>query len=178
MPEKKIRPSPTESATEFEEGTIQTGNDGNEYIVAVDKNGRHRWAKHKTEEKPIAPKKVKMPEPEEDSKAEPEPVKVKKTRAPKKTKEPEPEPEPVPEQVKAKKTRTTKKTKEAERVPTPEPEEEAPESAGPSNKKSTRKAPMEPAKNHDDGYEMEGLDGRMFVVRTAKNGVKRWIAYH
>lgn len=29
------RPSPNESATEYEEGTIMTGNDGNKYIVKV-----------------------------------------------------------------------------------------------------------------------------------------------
>ena len=40
---KKDRPSPSESATEFKEGTKKKGNDGNMYIIAVDKNGVKRW---------------------------------------------------------------------------------------------------------------------------------------
>eukprot|EP00956_Cyclotella_meneghiniana_P016039 scaffold25098_cov64-Cyclotella_meneghiniana.AAC.2 len=44
------RPSPTASASEYEEGTIMMGNDGTNYIVKVvnGKNGQqHRWVKHK-----------------------------------------------------------------------------------------------------------------------------------
>lgn len=39
------RPSPSESATEFKEGTKKKGNDGNMYVVAVNKNGVKRWKK-------------------------------------------------------------------------------------------------------------------------------------
>ena len=41
------RPSPTESATLYKEGTIKTGNDGNKWIIAVAKNGTKRWKLHK-----------------------------------------------------------------------------------------------------------------------------------
>ena len=41
----KTRPSPTESATLFSEGTKKRGNDGNMYVISVDKNGRNRWVK-------------------------------------------------------------------------------------------------------------------------------------
>jgi hypothetical protein len=40
---KKDRPSPSESATEFKEGTKKKGNDGNMYIVVINKNGVKRW---------------------------------------------------------------------------------------------------------------------------------------
>lgn len=39
------RPSPAESATFFKVGFIKKGNDKNDYIVSVDKNGRHAWKK-------------------------------------------------------------------------------------------------------------------------------------
>ena len=42
---KKDRPSPSESATQFKEGTKKKGNDGNMYIIAVNKNGVKRWKK-------------------------------------------------------------------------------------------------------------------------------------
>jgi len=41
----KDRPSPSESATQFKEGTKKKGNDGNMYIIAVNKNGVKRWKK-------------------------------------------------------------------------------------------------------------------------------------
>jgi hypothetical protein len=39
----------------------------------------------------------------------------------------------------------------------------------------TRKAPAEKASTYDEGYTMYGLDGVAYVVKTYKNGVKRWI---
>ena len=45
-PKKKVRPSPSRSATSVPVGTIEDGNDGNTYIVDVDKNGRQYWKKH------------------------------------------------------------------------------------------------------------------------------------
>lgn len=44
--EKGGRVSPNESATAFEIGTIKTGNDGNDWIIKADKNGRQSWRKH------------------------------------------------------------------------------------------------------------------------------------
>ena len=41
----KHRPSPSESATQFKEGTKRKGNDGNMYIIVVNKNGVKRWQK-------------------------------------------------------------------------------------------------------------------------------------
>ena len=46
MVNTKTRPSPSESATQFDVGTIRIGNDGMKYIIAVDKNDKHRWAKY------------------------------------------------------------------------------------------------------------------------------------
>ena len=43
--QKKTRPSPTDSATKYAEGTLMQGNDGNMYIIGVDKNGVHKWKK-------------------------------------------------------------------------------------------------------------------------------------
>ena len=43
----KIRPSPTKSATLYKTGTIKTGNDGNKWIIAENKNGVKRWTLHK-----------------------------------------------------------------------------------------------------------------------------------
>ncbi len=40
---KKGRKSPAESASEFEEGTIKKGQDGNEWIIVKDKKGIGRW---------------------------------------------------------------------------------------------------------------------------------------
>lgn len=39
------RKGPTPSATLFKKGTTKLGNDGNMWIIMVDKNGRHRWKK-------------------------------------------------------------------------------------------------------------------------------------
>jgi len=45
---KKDRPSPSESATKFKEGTKKKGNDGNMYIISVNKNGVKKWKKYFT----------------------------------------------------------------------------------------------------------------------------------
>ena len=42
---KKDRPSPSESATLFNEGTSKKGNDGNMYIITINKNMVKRWKK-------------------------------------------------------------------------------------------------------------------------------------
>jgi hypothetical protein len=42
-----LRPSPPQSATEFEVGCIRTGTDGHQWIIVADKNGKHRWQKSK-----------------------------------------------------------------------------------------------------------------------------------
>jgi hypothetical protein len=44
---KKIRPSPFDSATLFKVGTIQTGNDGNQWIITSSSSGVKRWSKIK-----------------------------------------------------------------------------------------------------------------------------------
>lgn len=40
------RKSPTESATSYSEGSLMIGCDGNLWVIAVDKNGTHRWVKN------------------------------------------------------------------------------------------------------------------------------------
>lgn len=42
---KKNRPSPSESATLFEPGTVKKGNDGKMYRIVLNKNGIPRWQK-------------------------------------------------------------------------------------------------------------------------------------
>ena len=42
----KDRPSPSESATGFSEGTVKTGNDGNQWIITETEKGIKRWVKH------------------------------------------------------------------------------------------------------------------------------------
>ena len=39
----KTRKGPSESATLFKKGTKKKGNDGNMWIIGVDKRGVHRW---------------------------------------------------------------------------------------------------------------------------------------
>ena len=39
------RPSPSESATLFPEGTEKKGNDGNMYVIKANKNGVNKWIK-------------------------------------------------------------------------------------------------------------------------------------
>ena len=46
----KDRPSPSESATGFSEGTVKTGNDGNQWIITENKNGVKRWVKTETKQ--------------------------------------------------------------------------------------------------------------------------------
>lgn len=43
---KSDRPSPSESATLFKEGTKRKGNDGNMYIIKTNKNGVNKWIKY------------------------------------------------------------------------------------------------------------------------------------
>ena len=45
---KKNRPSPSESAKLYDEGKKKRGNDGNMYIITVNKNGVKRWMKFKS----------------------------------------------------------------------------------------------------------------------------------
>jgi hypothetical protein len=176
MPSKTTRPSPTESATEFEPGTERLGNDGNQYVVKRDKNGRHRWAL------------VKEPVQQDALVAEPEPVaepaKKKSTRRPKTPEQaPEPVAEPVaePEPVKettepAKKKKSTRRPKTPEQAPEPEKQEIVPEPAAPvkEKRKYVRNAPTSHAKEHQDGHQEEGQDGTMYIVKADKNNVKRW----
>lgn len=42
---KGDRPSPSQSATKYKIGTNKKGNDNNMWIIAVNKNGTHRWKK-------------------------------------------------------------------------------------------------------------------------------------
>jgi len=42
---KKNRPSPSESATLYEVGKIKKGNDGNMYVVTINKNSVKKWIK-------------------------------------------------------------------------------------------------------------------------------------
>jgi len=39
------RPSPTVNSMDLEVGKKRTGNDGNKWVVSLDKNGRHIWKK-------------------------------------------------------------------------------------------------------------------------------------
>ncbi len=45
--EKKVRKSPSKSATLYKVGTIKTGNDGNKWIIVENKNGIKKWQLHK-----------------------------------------------------------------------------------------------------------------------------------
>lgn len=40
-----IRKGPSQSATLFKEGTVKKGNDGNKWIIIINKLGVHRWQK-------------------------------------------------------------------------------------------------------------------------------------
>src|SRR3990172_10710950 len=44
---KRKKQSPSISATNFKIGTVQTGNDGNEWIVTKDKRGVRKWKVYK-----------------------------------------------------------------------------------------------------------------------------------
>jgi hypothetical protein len=44
-----------------------------------------------------------------------------------------------------------------------------------ATKPSTRKAPMEPASQFEEGTEKEGANGVVYVVKVIKNGSKRWM---
>lgn len=54
-----MRPSPSESATLFDIGTVRVGNDGNKYRVVATKNGVRRWAVHKAGLPPPPPANAK-----------------------------------------------------------------------------------------------------------------------
>ena len=41
----KQRKGPTASATLFPVGTVRTGNDGNKWMIEVNKKGVHRWVR-------------------------------------------------------------------------------------------------------------------------------------
>jgi hypothetical protein len=184
---KTPRPSPTESAADFEIGTVRIGNDENKYIVAVDKNGRHRWAKHQMTTD-VKPKKVtkekKSAQVSDNEEVEQEQPKPKAKRVSKKkqvdqVEEPKVE-EPKVEEPKAKAKRVSKK-KQAEQIEEVEEVkvEEVEEPEQPKEvKKNVRKAPAESAKNYEEGYEMIGEDGKMHVVKLMNNNVKRWVHAH
>lgn len=158
----KQRPSPTESATVFEIGTLRRGNDGNMYVVMTDKNGKYRWAKHKGKDDEETAVDQVILENAPKRKAQP-----KKKPAPDAVVPIEPE---TPPNVPKRKGQPKKKAAPAE----PEAEEE-PKA---EKKKHVRKAPAEPAKNYEVGETKKGVDGRMYVVKEIKNEVKRWVLEH
>ena len=70
-----------------------------------------------------------------------------------------------------KKTPTKKKTAKKEKTPTVKKEKKTTKK---TTAKKERKSPEESAKDFDEGHEMEGKDGNMWVVKADKNGRKRW----
>lgn len=202
--EKKLRPSPTESATAFAPETRRMGNDGKMYVVALDKNGKHRWAKYSGEETTetevavevieSAPKrsgKASKPKPKPELEAEPiepksddEPAEAEKpkkrsTKAKKQAAPAEPKSDDEPAKAEKPKKRSTKAKKQEEPAE-PKSDDEPTEAAEPELehavvKKHVRKAPVEPAKNYDEGHEMCGQDGKLHIVMITKAGVKRWV---
>ena len=171
---KTPRPSPTESASEFEIGTIRIGNDENEYIVAVDKNGRHRWAKHQKVTKNKKSPQVSDNEEVEQEQPKPKAKRVSKKKQTEQVEEPKNEEQEQPK-PKAKRISKKKQVEQVEQVEEPKVEEmEKPKEV----KKHVRKAPVESAKNYEEGYEMVGEDGKMHVVKLMNNNVKRWVHAH
>lgn len=149
----KVRNVPEKSASKYEVGQTETGNDGNEYIVVLNEKGNHSWQKHETELKAPkkASKKPSTPEPKENAPKEKKKVvkkldfdKVESDNIPETQSESHTEPE---------ETKTTEK-----------------------KKKSERKAPKEHAGDYEEGHEMLGLDGKMHVVQSTSKGIKRWVA--
>ena len=171
MVNTKVRVSPSESATEFESGTIRIGNDGNEYIISVDKNGKHRWAKYNgnkevKQTKPKAPKAPKAPKVVKTTETI-EVIQVEETFVPVPESKPEEEPKPIKVKKVSKKRVLEIKTEDKSEIKT----EEVPIV---EKKVAVRKAPLEHAKDYDEGYEMMGQDGKIHVIKMNKNGVKRW----
>ena len=58
-----MRQGPTESATQFRVGTRKRGNDGNQWIIAVNYEGVHRWQKQSTKKKTTQKKKRRQQQP-------------------------------------------------------------------------------------------------------------------
>ena len=65
---KKDRPSPSQSATLFQVGSVKKGNDGNMYQVKQNKNKVKRWVKVKQAHQKPAKKQVKKQEKKQDKK--------------------------------------------------------------------------------------------------------------
>jgi hypothetical protein len=179
--EKKLRPSPTESATAFAIGTLRRGNDQHMYIVTTDKNEKYRWAKYKgteTEETQVnekivenAPKrkaqskKVQKSTPIQSDASDSEEEKPKKAVKSKKTAKVEPK-TPEVHETKEDKAKKSSKSKSSDS----EDHEE--------KKTHVRKSPAEPAKNYDLNDTKTGLDGNEYIVKETKNGIKRWFLHH
>lgn len=51
---KYARQAPNESATAFAVGTLRTGNDGAEWVVRQDKNGRKSWRRDRGDFGPVS----------------------------------------------------------------------------------------------------------------------------
>jgi hypothetical protein len=146
--EKKTRTatkSPKEKAATMDAGTMMEGLDGAMYIVKESKTGTKRWYKVETETK----------KPEEESQDK--------------------KPEEETEDKKPEEESEDKKEKE-------QTEEEAEhcdcESSGSSTTttkpKPVRKAPKESAGKFEEGHQMEGSDGNLYIVKADKNGTKKW----
>jgi hypothetical protein len=163
----------------------------------VEEKPKKRVVKKKAEEKPkeeVKPEEVKVEEKpkEEEPKVEEKPkkrvVKKKAEEKPKeevKPEEPKVEEKPKEEESKAEEKPKEEKPKEEEKpkkrvvkkktevkVEETKPEEVKVEE---KPKKAERKAPKEKANTFDEGHEMVGLDGMMYVVKATKAGVKKWV---
>ncbi len=70
MKDSSSRPSPSQSATLYKEGTKKKGNDGNTWIVAETVSGVKRWKLHRKPSKTTPPKKATPPKKKETPKTE------------------------------------------------------------------------------------------------------------
>lgn len=165
--DKKERPSPTESATSFDEGTRRMGNDGNMYVVATDKNGKHRWAKYKGDDTTETQVDKEVIENAPKRKAQPKKPKKKATPNTSDTSDKS----DVSDSEKKPKAKGKKSVK-------PKTPEIATETENKEKKKYDRKAPKKSAKNYEVGDTAIGLDGNMYIVKETKNEQKRWFPNH
>ena len=147
-------------------GTQMIGRDGKDWIVGI-KNGEKIWIR--APEKMVLSKEdpvLESASPIEETKKSEEKPKKKVARKLKMEEKPEEEEKP-----KKKATRKPKVVEEkAEDHVVIQIDEEKP-----TKKIIVRKAPAEKAGDFEEGEEKEGANGDMFVVKTDKNGTKKWM---
>lgn len=169
--DKATRPSPSVSASLLSIGSKKIGNDGNQWKVSEDINGRHMWimARNKTynlersksktnsKSKSMSRTRVSITRPKKSkSKSKSKTKTISKT---------------------AKKSKSKSKSKNKSKGDSKQTIKMSRTKSGSKDSSKTRKGPSQSATLYKLGTKKIGNDGNRWEIAQSANGIKRWKLY-